>query len=124
MRYDAILPGHPISALSAYTCSISESRINGRLDPVYFSCALFPQDGFFDIIHAEGLNGEITELTFYATNVKLGQPALHWKPVVRPKITGKSIEWDYGYYSIAVIGFKLDYQAPIRIFSIKGMPNP
>src|SRR6266496_2094702 len=46
-RYDAILPGNPIGALSAYACSITESRQNGRLDRDHFICAIFPQDGFF-----------------------------------------------------------------------------
>jgi hypothetical protein len=119
-RYDSILPGHPIQALSEYPCSISQSRINGQLIPGYFSCSIFPQDGFFDIIHIEGRNDEITELTFYATHVSLGELALHWKPAIRPQSTGKTIEWGYGHYSLDVVGSKVDYQVPIRMFSIKG----
>jgi len=122
-RYDAILPGNPINVLSSYDCSVTVTRINGRIDPVYFSCAILPQDGYFDIIHVEGRNKEITEVTFYATNVNLGQPLLHWRPLAHPKVTDKSTEWKAGFYSIAVLGTKLNYQVPIRIFTIKGMPK-
>src|SRR4051812_26657476 len=42
-RYDAIMPGNPITVLNSYHCSMSQSRINGQLNPSYFSCAIFPQ---------------------------------------------------------------------------------
>lgn len=122
-RYDAILPGEPISALTSYHCSEQRSRINGQIIPSDFSCAIFPQDGFFDIIHVEGRNSEITELTFYATHVSLGDLALHWKPTVRPQSIENSLGWNYGYYSIAVVSPKLDYKIPIRMVSVKGLPK-
>jgi len=123
-RYDAILPGNPIRALTSYHCSVSEKRMNGQLILSDFSCSIFPQDGFFDIIHVEGRNREITELTFYATHVSLGDLALHMKPAIRPQSIENSIGWNYGYYSIAVVSSKLDYKIPIRMVSIKGLPKP
>ena len=120
-RYDALMPGHPTTAVEPYHCSVNETRINGRIYPVYFSCVILPQDGYFDIIHVEGLRNQITEVTFYATNVNLGQPLLHWQPLARPKVTGQSTEWNTNSYSIAVLQTKLNYQTPIRIFTIKGV---
>jgi hypothetical protein len=134
-RYDAIMPGNPISVLSAYHCSVSQSRINGRLNLDHFSCAIFPQDGFFDIIHVEGRNGKITELTFYATHVSLGELALHWKPVVRPKANITFIGWsthnylvevykgNVGGYPSEVYGKDLQYVRQVHIFTVRRQSN-
>ena len=122
-RYEAIMPGQPMSALTAYNCSIIQPRINEQLNTSKFSCSLFPQDGTFDLIHVEGTNQAITEVTFYAANLNLGQVMLHWNPNAHPKTNGSSIDWNAGYYSIAVLEAEFDYQAPFRIFSVKGLPK-
>jgi len=128
--YDAILPGNSISELTAYHCTKSDSRINGQLNSDQVSCAIFPQDGYFDIIHAEGHHNEITELTFYATNVSLGQILLHWKPIVRPNVNTATIGWSSPHYSVDVYGWNTDshsievygkelhYQKYVRIIMI------
>ncbi len=118
-HYDAISPGNSTQALSEYPCAISQSRSNGQLVPSHFSCAIFPQDGYFDIIHVEGRDNEITELTFYATKVTLGQLALHWKPAFRPQSTEETMVWNNRFYRLEVVGSKLDYQISIRMFTVK-----
>jgi hypothetical protein len=122
-RYETILPGQPMSALTAYNCLITQPRINGRTDTTHFSCSLFPQDGSLDIVHVDGINDSITELTFYAANLNLGHVLLHWKPFARPTSNGTSIDWNSDTYSISVIESKFDYQVPFRMFSIKRQPR-
>ena len=130
-RYDAILPGQSVEALASYPCLITQPRVNGRLDADHFSCAIFPRDGFFDIIHVEGNNSIITEAIFYATNLKLGQLLLHWKPVVRPQVKTTVVGWITHNYSVDVYGWNVDgyssevygkdlqYQKQVRIITVR-----
>jgi hypothetical protein len=55
--------------------------------------------------------------------MRLGQPLLHWKPIAHPKVKDNGVEWNTGRYSLAIFGAKLNYQIPIRIFTIKGVPK-
>jgi hypothetical protein len=115
--YDTILPGNAISELSRYDYLVTEARVNGRINPVYFSCAILSPDRYFDIIHVEGRNEVISEVTFYAKDVRFGQPLLHWKPPAYRKVKDNSMESNTGLCAI------LNYQIPIRIFTIKGVPE-
>ncbi len=130
-RYTAILPGNPINVLSSYNCSITQQRVNEQIDSSRFMCVIFPQDDFFDIIHIEAQNNKITGITFYATNVSVGQLLLHWKPRIRPQIEGITIGWNTADYSIEVIKMDaarnssefndnhLQYDMQLRIITIR-----
>ncbi len=116
--YDTILPGQPMSALDAYPCNLSENRMNGQVVTGHFTCIIFPNDNIFDTIHVDIWNNRITEVVFYATNLPLGQVALHWRAPSSLHSSRGALAWDADNYSIEVLGKHLEYQKQIRIITV------
>lgn len=100
--YDSILPGMPMSALAQFPCHYQTNGVNQQLVPARLSCTIFLQDALFDSIHVELDSGYITAVNFYASELQVGQIALHWQPTQPMQFTKHVTKWASGAYTIIV----------------------
>lgn len=123
ITYAAILPGQWAAALDVFACQSIETRMNGRLLAGRSSCAIFPEDGFFDLVHVESRDSRITEVTFYATQMQVGDMILHRGRYSIKQIPNaiKQFSWEADTYTIEIVATPSHYQDRVRlvIFTVK-----
>ncbi|MEZ4670404.1 MAG: hypothetical protein R3E39_21055 [Anaerolineae bacterium] len=121
--YLMILPGRSLAALNDFDCHLATKRVNGQLDDGRrASCALFPKDEAFDIIHIDTLGGRIIQVIFYTHEIQVGEIMLRWGQYgTRRTPSGITwLRWEYENYFIETTAEPFHYHDRVRmiVFSL------
>jgi hypothetical protein len=115
--YQAILPGQPSEVLADFHCDPINGRTNGQAVTWDSFCAVYPQQGTFDIINVHSRNSQITEVVFYATKLQLADFLLgHGYPVAQQRgERSLRLTWQYPTYSIKISTAHWRFENQIRV---------